>query len=461
MSVERTDKTAAEAGAAPASGAGSNHWQHREAPAVDAGAYQAWCDDKLATMMGAPPVQMKGGADDAHERHADAVADAVVAGRSAEHLLDQYGGGAPAVQRKVSENWKGADSWNAGRTEVDSHGHAGRGGAAVPNAQGAAEKVGADAVTRVVLDGLAHAKSKKAVVVVPAAGVLAQATSLDVLLHFHGGSNNQGVGSNNIERGNTAKVGGKQAEDSERTHDLHLAKLPQQLAAHGGNVLAITVERADTDRSDAQDGLVDEVFDYLRAQSLLQKQHVRGRTIISGYSAGAANAVDEAKEHAPGASGATQETAHGLFVFDPAPGSIKSIMAFITTRLEHDLTQLKALTTPADQLAYLKSDGYLVRVFGEEPVFNVNAKATQATIDAWFTGKAKELPADAGVMTQFRSNYQAITVPRQKGAGAWETHGTMEGDALASPLFERHYQPGDGNLEKALGAWRDQHAKKP
>lgn len=34
-----------------------------------------------------------GSAGDAHERHADAVADAVVAGRSAEGLLDQYGGG--------------------------------------------------------------------------------------------------------------------------------------------------------------------------------------------------------------------------------------------------------------------------------------------------------------------------------------------------------------------------------
>jgi hypothetical protein len=51
-------------------------------------------------------VQLKGGigeAGDSHERHADAVADAVVAGRSAEGLLDGMaggGGGAAAVQRK-------------------------------------------------------------------------------------------------------------------------------------------------------------------------------------------------------------------------------------------------------------------------------------------------------------------------------------------------------------------------
>jgi Domain of unknown function (DUF4157) len=51
-------------------------------------------------------VQLSGGvgqAGDPHERHADAVADAVVAGRSAEGLLDQYagGGGGGGVQRQA------------------------------------------------------------------------------------------------------------------------------------------------------------------------------------------------------------------------------------------------------------------------------------------------------------------------------------------------------------------------
>jgi hypothetical protein len=50
-------------------------------------------------------VQLAGGvgrSGDAYERHADAVADAVVAGESAESLLDPFagGGGAPAVQKK-------------------------------------------------------------------------------------------------------------------------------------------------------------------------------------------------------------------------------------------------------------------------------------------------------------------------------------------------------------------------
>lgn len=51
-------------------------------------------------------VQLKGGvgeADDAYERHADEVADAVVSGHSAEALLDDFGatGGAPGLQRRA------------------------------------------------------------------------------------------------------------------------------------------------------------------------------------------------------------------------------------------------------------------------------------------------------------------------------------------------------------------------
>jgi hypothetical protein len=57
-------------------------------------------------------VSLKGGlgaAGDAHERHADAVADRVVAGESAEALLDAYGSGGTAaegVQRAVGFEWE-------------------------------------------------------------------------------------------------------------------------------------------------------------------------------------------------------------------------------------------------------------------------------------------------------------------------------------------------------------------
>ncbi len=53
-----------------------------------------------------PDVSLKaidGGAGDAHEAHADAVADAVVRGESAEKLLDEKAGGAPAVQREKDD----------------------------------------------------------------------------------------------------------------------------------------------------------------------------------------------------------------------------------------------------------------------------------------------------------------------------------------------------------------------
>lgn len=375
----------------------------------------------------------------------------------------QAGGGSPVVQRKVTEGWKGENSWNTGRTTIDSTGQAaGASGGAVANAQGAPEKPGSDAVTRLVLGDLSHARSGQAVVVVPAAATLKAATALDVLLHFHGGGDDKGAPSSNHEQGNTAKIDGKRAPDSERTHDLHQAKVPQQLAAFGGAIVAITVERKGNDRDEAGDGLVAEVFDHLRAHGLLQPTHVRGRTIVSGHSAGVHAALDEAEEHEPARGtqpgrGTPQETVHGLFLFDPVSPAMPAVMALVVRRLENDLAQITGLATPADQLDYLKTDGYLVRIFGEEPRFNINAQALQKQIDAWFTAKGAKLPADAAVMSQWRSNYQAIGVKTAR-TGTWDGHRSMEGDANSGPLWDRSYRAGDGNLEQALSAWRAQHA---
>src|SRR6185369_16219104 len=106
-----------------------------------------------------------------------------------------------------------------------------------------------------------HVQSGRAIVVVPSAAVLKTATNLDVLLHFHGGEDNSNVGTNSVERKNPDPTDGKKSVDPKYTHDLHNAKVPQQLAAFAGNVLAITIERTTEDRNDATDGLVDEVFD--------------------------------------------------------------------------------------------------------------------------------------------------------------------------------------------------------
>ena len=50
-----------------------------------------------------------GNAGDRYEQHADAVADAVVAGKSAESLLDPFAGGTPAVQQKAVQRKEKAD----------------------------------------------------------------------------------------------------------------------------------------------------------------------------------------------------------------------------------------------------------------------------------------------------------------------------------------------------------------
>ena len=96
------------------------------APAISGGPASSGSRPTLQMLFGGPPaatadpsqvhataarhgvIQFAGGvgqADDPYERHADAVADAVVQGASAEPLLDQMarGGGAPVVQRKIGE----------------------------------------------------------------------------------------------------------------------------------------------------------------------------------------------------------------------------------------------------------------------------------------------------------------------------------------------------------------------
>ena len=70
-------------------------------------------------------VQFKGGIDggasDPNERHANAVADAVVSGKSAEKLLDSHGGGGPAVQRDDGSHPRRALVAPAPRAEMARH----------------------------------------------------------------------------------------------------------------------------------------------------------------------------------------------------------------------------------------------------------------------------------------------------------------------------------------------------
>ena len=90
-----------------------NHVAFAGAPSLHTAAHEA---AHVVQQRGG--VQLKGGvgaAGDAHEQHADAVADLVVQGRSAEGLLDPYaggggGGGAPAVQRQQAAPAAGTEA---------------------------------------------------------------------------------------------------------------------------------------------------------------------------------------------------------------------------------------------------------------------------------------------------------------------------------------------------------------
>ena len=65
-----------------------------------------------------------GSVGDSYEQHADAVADAVVAGQSAEGLLNSMGGGGADVQQKAVQRrvWFGNRSWKNGALVIPASG---------------------------------------------------------------------------------------------------------------------------------------------------------------------------------------------------------------------------------------------------------------------------------------------------------------------------------------------------
>ena len=76
-----------------------NHVAFGGAPSLHTAAHEA-----AHVIQQRAGVHLRGGvgeSGDAHERHADAVADRVVAGQSAQDLLDPYGAGGPGVQRSA------------------------------------------------------------------------------------------------------------------------------------------------------------------------------------------------------------------------------------------------------------------------------------------------------------------------------------------------------------------------
>ena len=102
--------------------AAGNHAAFRSAPDLHTAAHEA---AHVVQQRGG--VQLKGGvgeAGDPYEQHADAVADAVVAGRSAEGLLDQQSGGATqsgaaAIQRQEATPSPGQGDPAAGTADPD------------------------------------------------------------------------------------------------------------------------------------------------------------------------------------------------------------------------------------------------------------------------------------------------------------------------------------------------------
>ncbi len=111
---------------------------------------------------------------------------------------------------------------------------------------------------------------------------------------------------------------------------------------------------------------------------------------------------------------------------------------------------------PADQLRYLRSDGYMLRVYGVSPQYAGDVRQIRTAIDRWFTSHAAQLPTDAGVMTQWHLNYQVTLVP-SGSRNRTTVHDSMVSGGAGGPIWNRDYAPGTGHLQSALDGWRDQH----
>ncbi|MEL6180322.1 MAG: DUF4157 domain-containing protein, partial [Myxococcota bacterium] len=125
-------------------------------------------------------VSLRGGVGqvgDRYEQHADAVADAVVHGRSAEAILDNSPGMGSAKPAGAVQRQDKSKTWNGQDTTIDSRGQVG-------------DEAGSNAVTRVMIRGFQAAQdSMEVVVVLPSQKSIADenVSTLDVLLHYHGG----------------------------------------------------------------------------------------------------------------------------------------------------------------------------------------------------------------------------------------------------------------------------------
>jgi hypothetical protein len=226
------------------------------------------------------------------------------------------------------------------------------------------------------------------------------------------------------------------------------------VAAYGGALVAISPETLAVNNAVVTDGLVDEVFTHLRAQGLLLPTNTRGRTILAGHSRGGEGAVAEAAQHEPG-SGAPVETANGLFLFDPVVEAIPRAIALVQRRLAADLARLTTAAIPADQINYLRTDGYMLRAFGLDPSYAGDVRQIQRAIDAFFAANSATLPTDATVMTNWRRNYQVILVPAPDRRD--DRHSSMVSTGAGGPIWNRDYTPQTGHLEQSLNDWRTQH----
>lgn len=404
-------------------------------------------------------VSLKGGVGakgDVYERHADAVADAVVEGRSAQSLLDKgplgtagASGGGAAVQC-ATEGWgkpkfTRSDAANSDlndkATNVDAKGGL------------KADADPASAVRRIPLSNVEGVHSGQVIVIVPHAQVLASNMSLDVVFHYHGGGKQSDAASKDLKARKQA-IGfdvKDQKDGSVRTNDVHVTQIPQQLASSGEAVLTVLIQRAgkslDVSNSPGQLDIqvaTTHILEHLKTQGLLSPDHGAGRRYLSGHSQGGVAARNEAGD--PSNTG--ENEVDGLFLFDGQGGKLGGvgIEALLVKRLGQDYQALTKLPNEADQLSYVKNQAFTFRGYTTaQGVFKRELAKIKRTVDQWFE-KVREPKLASDVKVALRGRYVF-----QDGDRTTHHNGAVStGAAPANKVWKPDYKPGSGNFEDAL-----------
>ena len=294
------------------------------------------------------------------------------------------------------------------------------------------------AVLRIPLNNVIGISTSRVIVLVPPTLRLAKSDSPEVLFLFHG------HGPGNLEQRNP--------DNSERTNDLHVSHVGQQIAASQQPIIGILAQLTlNSNKKGGSDdhgkdrdidtlALIEHVFRRLQADNLLRLDQNPGRVLFAGHSAGGRTAIGEAKEHLEEVG---NDGIVGLLLYD---GHINTgvLESFVKNRLEYDYKQM-VNCPPTEQLYYLAECGFFFRSTYRANGYVKKYKAILKCIKTWFNKTTNFTGIDPAAVSVWHNNYRVIKDKSANDHRRMISKGRGSSDTTL-------YEVGSGHLEHDLSA---------